>query len=226
MAVVPGCPSHADKPLGEWEIAGAVVHGLFPPRRWAVCPNVSWGMLRWEADVLAVSEAGIIHEVEIKTDKADLLRDADKQKWQYIHAGTPQNRIHRFWYAVPEALIGEADARADAIGSGVISCRRLRNGMIEAVKLRDAKHWPGPAKTDAEEMRRQINRLCSLRFWDRFKQLEPGTHDDVKLALRRAVRGLPEGELKSRLEDFVARRCPGNVLREDDDGSAEADLDR
>lgn len=48
------------------DITLAVVMQLFPPRRYAVCPNVSWGALPWEADVVAVSQAGIVHEVEVK----------------------------------------------------------------------------------------------------------------------------------------------------------------
>ena len=53
------------------DITVAVVRDLFPPRRYAVCKNVSWGMFSWEADIIAISPAGIINEVEVKVDIYD-----------------------------------------------------------------------------------------------------------------------------------------------------------
>lgn len=80
MAVVrpTGIQKHA---FNASEITAAVVHQIFPPRRWAVCPNVSWGMLPWEADILALSKNNVIHEVEVKVTASDLKRDLLKDKF-------------------------------------------------------------------------------------------------------------------------------------------------
>ena len=43
-----------------------------------VVPNVSWGLLNYEADVVSLTPSGYATEVEIKVSKADLLADFKK----------------------------------------------------------------------------------------------------------------------------------------------------
>lgn len=50
-------------------------------RRNTVVPNAYWGLgLTWEADLLVISKAGYLTEVEIKVSKADLLHPAPINK--------------------------------------------------------------------------------------------------------------------------------------------------
>lgn len=123
-----------------------MVRCLFPPRVWAVCPNVSWGLLPWEADLLAVSKNERIHEIEIKTDINDLRRDHLKLKWSAQFCGkTMKNYIHAYWLAVPVDFLFEAAAMAKAIGGGVIVCE-TKDGIIYARKEIWPKKWSGPTE--------------------------------------------------------------------------------
>ena len=70
----------------------------FDPRRNIVVPNVSWGLLNHEADVLVCTKQGYVTEIEIKVSKADFLKDFEKPHGHY------DQRITRYYFAVPEIL--------------------------------------------------------------------------------------------------------------------------
>jgi hypothetical protein len=150
------------------EIMVAVVRSHFPPRTWAVCPNVNW-MLPWEADIYAVSKKGMKHEVEIKVTKADLKNDAKKWKW------SPRNTIQPvaafldcFWYAVPAFMEAEGRAAAQARRAGLFVIERRADGFIEAREVMAAPRLR-PLTRDVEKLRDRRNvvwRLCSLRYWN------------------------------------------------------------
>lgn len=176
-------------PLNAADITTAVVHELFPPRYWAVCPNVSWGLLPWEADILALSPNNILHEIEIKVSIADLKRDLLKDKWggmkmdpgappwpSALNRRTVKHRVHHFWYAVPQAMLKKACDIAEEVGAGVIGCQRVQPNCanpgttVAAVKALRPTRFPGPEKFEPEALRNQIYRLCSLRYWDGLKR--------------------------------------------------------
>jgi hypothetical protein len=162
------------KSMNSQEIIVAVVRVCFPPRRWAVCQNVSWSLLPYEADVIAVSKAGKVHEVEVKLTKADLKRDEKKQRWRM------PPYIDCYWIAVPEEIKDVAVERANEIGAGVITVGR--RGDCNKVKepqrwlKQDAKpmlppHAPwkgseGSVVRHRGELRNQVWRLAALRYWD------------------------------------------------------------
>ena len=168
------------------DIITAVVRQLFPPRRYAVCPNVSWGLLDWEADIMAVSAAGVINEIEVKISAADLARDHKKMKWNHfnspLHPRCIKRLVHRFWYAVPgwPPLQAATEARAAEVGAGVIIVvpgaerRSLLPYFAEVVKY--PTRWPGPGidtPLKKDDRAAAIHRLASLRFWDmKFKLKE------------------------------------------------------
>ena len=61
-----------------------------------VVPNVSWGFFsEHEADLVVVTKAGYLTEVEIKRSWTDFLADFKKR---FYHADP---RIAKFYYAVP-----------------------------------------------------------------------------------------------------------------------------
>jgi hypothetical protein len=165
------------------EITDTVVLSLFPPRRWAVCPNVSWGLLPWEADILAISNtANRIHEIEVKVTASDLKRDLYKTKWgigkdvmglpswnskYYSATYDARKHVHHFWYAVSEDLKSHAMVQAEKIGCGVIVCYwDEKSNSLVPVKEKYPKLWPGPSMWSAATMRTDLYRLCSLRFWE------------------------------------------------------------
>jgi hypothetical protein len=152
----------------ESDVANAVVcHGTpFSRRQWLVVPNVSWGWgLDYEADLIAVSKLGRVNEIEIKVSLQDLKADIHKQKW----TKGLDNRVQKFWYAVPNELAQAALELElpSGIEAGVIAVWAAdndydfpRSKIIRAAKPRmDAK------KATTEEIT-ELYRLGYLRYWD------------------------------------------------------------
>jgi len=140
------------------DITKAVVKWCFPPRRYAVCPNVSWALLPWEADILAVSGSGVVNEIEIKTSVSDLKRDLAKSKWRV--PGWPWSHIDRFWLAGPSWMESQMRERALAVGGGVIV---VSDSGFVSVAVAAARHRDRRVDITASA----IHRLTSLRFWDK-----------------------------------------------------------
>lgn len=77
---------------------------LFNRRDDIIVPNVSWGLIGYEADLLAINKTGQVTEVEIKRSMEDLLADFKKK---HRH-----NSATYFYYCVPESI---ADRAKEAI---------------------------------------------------------------------------------------------------------------
>ena len=68
------------------------------------CPIVAIEYHYGNADVLAVTEGGLVIETEVKVSLRDLKRDGAKSKHWAMHRDTPFTRAHYFFFAVPEDL--------------------------------------------------------------------------------------------------------------------------
>ena len=141
------------------EIARCVVKDLFPPRRYAVCPNVSWALLPWECDVLAVSPAGVVNEIEIKVSVSDLQRDLKKRKWK---TPGPWSHVDRYWIAGPLEMQFDMVNFSKAVGGGAGVICVSDSGCVSVVVAAERKRQR-TVKIKPEE----VHRLASLRFWDR-----------------------------------------------------------
>jgi len=146
-------------------IAAAVVHAWFPPRRWAVCPNVSWGLpLLGEADVIAVSSSGKLHEIEIKCSRGDLRADEKKRRWLW----SADARTDYYWLAVPAALRDDGMRRAEALHAGLFVASAPPDGdrLPVVERLRCAHRLPSKMSVSPGDLRNRVWRLASLRYWD------------------------------------------------------------
>jgi hypothetical protein len=127
-----------------------------------IVPNISWGLLNHEADLLMLSKAGYATEIEIKISKADLLRDQNKR---HAHES---DIVKAFWFAVPSILKDFALANIPE-EAGLLEVWERKAGdsiqrwarMIKAPKLR-----PHSRKFSDSE-REQLARLAAMRYWDR-----------------------------------------------------------
>lgn len=70
----------------------------FNLRRNIVVPNVSWGLLEYEADFVSLSKSGYLTEVEIKRSWEDFRKDFKKK---HLH---DDPRIAYFYYCVPKSI--------------------------------------------------------------------------------------------------------------------------
>lgn len=73
-------------------------HSPFYCRKNIVIPNVSWGFLNHEADLLIISKANMLTEVEIKRSWSDFMADFKKKHSHY------DRKLSHFYYAVPESI--------------------------------------------------------------------------------------------------------------------------
>ena len=135
-----------------------------------IVPNVYWGMGDMhECDLLIVSKAGYVTEVEIKISRADLRKDIFK-----VH-GHRSNWIKYLYFAVPEnleaAALEFAPERAGIIivrdednVPGVYpyrpKCRRIR----APTRIKNVSKM-----TDRD--RYKVARLGALRIWDLKRKL-------------------------------------------------------
>lgn len=139
-----------------------VLAQLFEPRRNLIVPNGSWGMNIHECDLLVVSKAGYLTEIEIKVSRADLKADA--KKWH----GHESSRIKRLFFALPDYLEHCIDMVPERAGIILVRPKANVPGVYpyypRCKKIRPAKRNKVATKiSDAD--RYKIARLGTLRIW-------------------------------------------------------------
>lgn len=129
-----------------------VLAAHFNTRTNVVVPNVSWSLLNHEADLIVMTKAGKVHEIEIKTSVADTKNDSKK-----IH-GHQSRYVDKLWFCFP----WEIGARCIPLipedygvlliteDNRVITHRQARQNQIVR---------PDPA------FRENLLRLGYLRYW-------------------------------------------------------------
>jgi len=151
------------------EIEYRLTHGLDAPfgyRKYVVVPNVSWGMLPYEADLLALNKNGYLHEVEIKISLADLKRDLLKKKHLKRH-----RLVKALTYAMPLDVWEKVkDNPPIPEHAGVICIHPVQYYS----RPRLAKANPDACALSMEEQFK-FARLGAMRYWTRMAcpDLEP-----------------------------------------------------
>lgn len=98
--------SKADTALTIEQIMARLAHcDTFNLRRNVVVPNVSWGLLNYEADFVSMSQAGYLTEIEIKRSWQDFLKDFQKS---HLH---DDPRVSFFYYCVPKSILDKVMER-------------------------------------------------------------------------------------------------------------------
>lgn len=127
--------------------------GAFPFTRYMVLPRSRWGIkeINHECDMLALSQTGTLHEIEIKVSKSDLL--ADKRK-NHTHKS---KIIKRLWFAVPLQMVDFALIHIP-VGAGLISCYNGGSTVIKRPKTSRSD------KPDASVIKHMYE-LLQMRYW-------------------------------------------------------------
>lgn len=82
------------------EIELAIVNStLFNKRTDIFVPNVSWGLLNHEADLVIMTKSGYLTEIEIKRSWEDFKADFDK-----VH-GHHDDKIFKLYFCVPISIL-------------------------------------------------------------------------------------------------------------------------
>lgn len=153
-------------------IARAIGRSVFPWRDYVLVPNVSWGMLPHEADLIAVSESLWLKEVEIKISKADFL--ADRKKWKHAMAARmgQHHLVSEFYYAMPGSIWQKCKPEDLPEGAGLILVSpEYRAGDLRAWVEKKAEHNPSSRKLNPKE-HYQAMRLGYMRYWCRQDAVE------------------------------------------------------
>ena len=129
-----------------------------------IVPNVSWGLLKHEADLLILSKNNYLTEVEIKISKSDLIADL-KKKHQH-----KSNIIKYLYFAIPEKLKEYISYIPEQAGIYIIE----QNGKVN--KLRNAKENINIRKLKEEE-KYNIARLGTMRIWNLTEKLIKSNND-------------------------------------------------
>jgi len=136
-----------------------------------IVPNVywGWGLDNHECDLLIVSKAGYVTEVEIKISRADLRADAKKSH------GHRNARIKYLYFAVPEKL-ETAALEFVPERAGIITVRNGENVVGIYPHRPKCKRIREPSKTInvskmSDHERYKIARLGALRIWNLKRKL-------------------------------------------------------
>jgi hypothetical protein len=125
-------------------------------RNYLVIPNVSWGFLSYEADMLVVSKSRYCTEIEIKISVADWKKDFEKRK--HLN-GRSDERIKYQYYAAPIKLAEKYAELELPTGWGVIGV--TENDQVRILKEATARH--ARKLTDKEVL--ILARLACFRVW-------------------------------------------------------------
>ena len=126
-----------------------------------IVPNVSWGMgLGYEADMLVVSQAGYVTEVEIKVSMSDLKKDKEKR---HQHDAPFLKKVY---FAVPESM-GDVSGEVSE-HFGILSVKPWEGHhyyygqVVEVRKPRTNKNAP---KLTTEQINK-MQALAVMRLWN------------------------------------------------------------
>lgn len=144
------------------------VLNYFNERKHLIIPNLSWGLLSYEADMFVVRPSGYCLEVEIKISKQDIKADLRKSKWRNNNDGfgrvhTSDYIVREFYMALPKELCNEPNIPDFA---GILQVEPSPNQYWSGVTLlRKPLIWKRARKITVTE-RAKLGRLLGLRYWN------------------------------------------------------------
>jgi hypothetical protein len=119
-----------------------------------IVPNVSWGLINHECDLLILSKAGYASEIEIKISRSDLLADKKKKH------GHCSNKIKFLWFAIPENIDIEFALHNIPDRAGLIIVPEERKPIIKKNPVLNKL-----AKQFSVDDKFQLARLGAMRIW-------------------------------------------------------------
>lgn len=126
-----------------------------------VVPNVSWGFLDWEADLLVVTQRGRLNEIEIKTSVADFRADAKKDKWLRPVINQRFNEtINCFYYAMPLEVYEKVKDEIPEFSGVIVYYHETKKS---AVTKKPKINRTARSLKDSDKVK--LARLLCFRYW-------------------------------------------------------------
>ena len=135
-----------------------------------IVPNVSWGLLDYEADLLIMNKTGYVTEIEIKRSWSDFL--ADFKKDDVAHKS---ELIYQFWYCVPEELYSKCIEKLKEVYKDSLDRPNVisySDSGILNFHGKSASYCRGNHRKLFLEEQLKLARLGTMRYWSsEFKRL-------------------------------------------------------
>ena len=165
-----------DTTLTTQEIEEMIIRKEVSLRNEIAIPNLSWGMLEYEADLVVINKTGYMREYEIKRSFQDLKADFKKKCYH------DAEQVYQFFYVLPISIKEKAlelfrmhqsdEAYIKAFGESTERCEALPavifyndEGHI-VDRTRFGGHLRGKHRKLFLEEKLTITRLISLRYWN------------------------------------------------------------
>ena len=165
-----------DTKLSIREIEEMIISNEVSLRNEIAIPNLSWGMLPYEADIVVINKTGYMREYEIKRSLQDLKADFKKKCYH------DAEQVYQFFYVLPLSIKEKAlelfrahqtdDAYIKAFGKSTEYHEALPavifysdEGYI-AERPRFNGHLCGNHRKLFLEEKLTITRLLSIRYWN------------------------------------------------------------
>jgi hypothetical protein len=145
---------------------------FFGTRENVIVPNVSWGLVNHECDLLMLTKSGYFREIEIKVSKGDLI--ADKKK-DHQHN---DDKIRELYFAIPQKLEPHIEYIPEKAGILVV---KPNNGGIKQIReaIINSK-----AEKATQDDRFKLGRLGVMRVWNLKRELMDIRDRDERNKLR------------------------------------------
>jgi hypothetical protein len=146
-------------------------------RNHIIVPNVSWGLLDYEADLLIMNKTGYVTEIEIKRSWSDFL--ADFKKDEVAHKS---ELIYQFWYCVPEELYSKCIEKLKEVYPDSLDRPNVisySDSGILNFHGKTASYCRGKHRKLFLEEQLKLARLGAMRYWSsEFKRLRNVDNSD------------------------------------------------
>lgn len=142
------------------EVELAIVNsGLFDKRQNIFVPNVSWGLLNHEADLVIMTKSGYLTEIEIKRSWEDFKADFDKTHEHH------DERVYKLYFCIPESILDKVMIfLKEKYGSAIPAVLTYdESGVLTDAKI--GYPFRGGRKLFLEEQL-TIARLGCMRIWN------------------------------------------------------------
>jgi len=151
----------------------------FDVRTHTIVPNVSWGLLSHEADVLVMRETGFLLEFEIKRSFSDYKADFKKHKWRNGLSKT----IKKFYYCFPADLWRKRRGHIQEIlpeFAGILVIYKNGERLPFSEIIKPAKLNPG-CKALSKPQQLKLAQLGTMRIWNLKRQIITSQNDKKRL---------------------------------------------
>lgn len=132
-------------------------------RNHIIVPNVSWGLLDYEADLLIMNKTGYVTEIEIKRSWSDFL--ADFKKDENAHKS---ELIYQFWYCVPDELYKDCIEKLKEVYPDSLDRPNVisysESGILN-FHGKSASYCRGSHRKLFLEEQLKLARLGTMRYW-------------------------------------------------------------